>query len=121
MNSLPIILRFGFGIGNTGQTAEERSGRIYRYEVQAEFVAEVLLNFFELVLAQHSVVDEDAGEQLARTIAHGAIDQHGRDRGIDAARERTNGTAILYLLANLFHGGVDEMLSRPGGLGGVQP
>jgi len=43
---------------------------IDRIEVQSEFVAQRLLNFLELVLAQDSVVHENAGELVAHSAMH---------------------------------------------------
>ena len=41
------------------------------------------LDLLPLVQAEQTVVDEDAGEP----VAHGAVHQHGRDRGVHPARQ----------------------------------
>ena len=63
----------------------------------------------ELVLAQHAIVYEDAGE----LIAHGAMHQFGRDRGIDTTRKSADHAARADGLANVGDGFVDEALRRP--------
>jgi hypothetical protein len=87
-------------------------------DVKSEFVAQVLLNFFEFVLAQDSVVDEDAGQAgFPRIVAHGTIDENGRDRGIDSSGKRADGAAVADLCFHLGDGRVDEVLAGPGGRG----
>ena len=44
---------------------------------------------FRLVLAQEAVIDEDAGE----LVADGFMDQGGRHRAVDAARQRRRSRA----------------------------
>ena len=100
------------GIGDARQLAEEALAGIDGVDVEAELVAQVLLHVDELVLAQHAVVDEDAGQ----LIADGAMHQHGRDRRIHAARERADDAPVADGLANAGDGLVDEALRRPVGL-----
>ena len=86
-----MILRFFLGIAYSLKFFDETPGRIDCIDVQSELVMQRLLHFLELVLAQHSVVDENAGEprllgsapgMLAAAIAQSAIDEHGRNRRI---------------------------------------
>ncbi len=107
-------LALGFGIGHAGEFIEETFGGVDRDQMQAEIVAQVLLHFFEFVLAQDAVVDEDAGESgCAFAVAHGAIDQRGGHRRVDAAGESADGASLAYGLAYAGDGGVDEMLRSP--------
>ena len=57
-DDLPLL----FGIAHSRQLFHEAIGGVDRNQVQPKIVAEILLHFLELVLAQHSVVDEDARE-----------------------------------------------------------
>ena len=59
--------------------------------------AEQLDHLRGLAQPQQSVVDEDAGELLA----DGLVDQHRRDRGIDAARQAADHLAASDLGADL--------------------
>src|SRR5579864_8982498 len=110
----------GFGVGNSGETGEEAPGCVDGYEVQAKFVAQVLLHFLEFVFAQDAVVDKDAGEAGFGAVAHRAVDEHGGDRRVDASREGADRTTVADLFADLFDGGIDEVLSGPGGLGSAK-
>ena len=83
-------------------------------------------DFLRLVLPHQAVVDEDAGELVADRL----VDQHRRDRGIDAARQAADDAALADLLADRrdrllavgAHGPValdagdlvDEILQQPG-------
>ena len=60
-------------------------------------VAEQVDDGLGLVEPQHAVIDEHAGE----LVADGLVDQHGRDRGIDAAGEAADHLALADLGADL--------------------
>src|SRR5436190_19578742 len=73
-------------------------------------VAHVLLNFLELILAQHAVVDEDAGKPVSQCTRH----QYRRHRGIHAATQAADGAAFWpNLLLDLSDGLVYELLRSP--------
>ena len=111
-------LALGLRIGHAGELVQETIGGIDRDQVQAQLVAQALLHFFELVLAQHAVVDEHASEaRNTLVVAHGAIHQGGGHGGIDAAGEGADGASLAHGLAHAGDGGIDEVLRRPGGLG----
>src|SRR5262249_55919606 len=89
---------------------EESIRSIDGIHVQAELVAEVLLNFQELAFAEHAVVDEDASEPIADR----ARDQGRRNRGIDSAGERTDHASIrTNRVLDVCHRLVDESLRCP--------
>src|SRR4029453_10632843 len=80
---------------------------------EAELAAKVLLHFAELVFAEHSVVDEDAGQ----AVSDGAVHEHGCDAGIDSAGEAANGSSLLSdCRFDLRDSLVDEPLRGPGGV-----
>src|SRR5258707_13947316 len=84
--------------------------------MKSKFVAESFLNFLKFVFAEYAVVYEDAGKaRIAFFVAQGAIDEDGRNGGIDAAREGADGASGADLLFDLGDGGVDEVLRRPCG------
>ena len=86
MNSLPMILRFVSGSVTPASLLHESFRRIDCNQTQSKIVAQVLLYFFELVLAQHAVVDENASQpRFPVRIAQRPIHQHRRDRGIHSA------------------------------------
>ena len=89
-------LALGFGIGDSGEAGKKAVAGVDGDEVQAELFAQVLLDFEELVLAQHAVVDEDAGE----AIADGAMHEDGGDGGIDSAGKRADGVALADFFAD---------------------
>ncbi len=112
-DDLPLLLRIGY----PREFLHEALGGIDCDQAQAEIVTQILLNFLKLVLAQHSIVDEDARQaRFSRRIAHGAIHQHRRDGRIDPARKRTDRASLSDLLFHLRHGRVDKMLRCPGRL-----
>ncbi len=69
----------------------------------------VVHHLLEFVLAQHAVVDEDAGE----TVADGTVEQDGSHRRIDTAGETEDDAVVAQLLFEFCHGGVDKRGSTP--------
>src|SRR5580700_12313701 len=59
---VPDNLAFFLGIADVLELVKKTIGRVDRVQPQPQLIAQSLLNSFELVLAQHSVVDEDAGQ-----------------------------------------------------------
>src|SRR5437763_9569253 len=49
-------------VGNPCQLAKKTLSRIYGHDMQAELVTQVLLDFLEFILAQHTVIDEKGGQ-----------------------------------------------------------
>ena len=70
MNSRADDLALFLWVFHAGEFAEEEVGRVNSVDVEAELVAQVLLHGLELVFAQHSVVDEDAGQLVANGAMH---------------------------------------------------
>ena len=114
---VPDNLAFFLGIADVLELVKKTIGRVDRIQPQPQLIAQSLLNFFELVLAQHSVVHEDAGQpRLAAGIAQRPVHQDGRNRRIHSAGKRADRIPASDLLPNLFHSRVDKMLRRPHGL-----
>ena len=83
MNCSPMILRFCSGSVTPCSAARNRSAASTWQQRHLEVVVERLDDLLGLVLAQHAVVDEDAGEPVADRAVH---EQRGHGR-VDAARE----------------------------------
>ena len=81
MNSSPIALALLLGVVDAGEPGEEALPRVDVDERDMEVVAERLDDLRRLVLAQQSVVDEDACELFADRLVH---EQRGDGR-VDAA------------------------------------
>ncbi len=92
-DDLPLLFR----IGDARERGQELLSRVDVHQVQVEVVAEHADDFLGLVLSEHAVVDEDAGE----LVADGFRDQHRRDRRVDPAREAANDLGVADLLADL--------------------
>src|SRR5271165_4649152 len=58
-------LAFGFRISDACEFGEEACAGIDGHQIESELFAKVFLDLEELVLAQNSVVDEDAGQLVA--------------------------------------------------------
>ena len=86
-------------IGDADQLIEEALARVHGHDVEAEFLAQVLLDADKFILAQDAIVDEDAG-QLA---ADGLVDQHGRNRRVYAAGEPADHVPGADFGANRFY------------------
>src|SRR5215813_2036108 len=105
-DDLALLLR----LAHAGQFFKKPPARVHRDQVQAQFVAEVLLDFLKLVLAQHTVVDEDAYQPPADSAMH----QHRRHRRIHASGKSANDPALFANgLVDLLDAFVDEMLRGP--------
>src|SRR5664280_276889 len=104
-DDLALLLR----LADAGQLAEEAFAGVHRVNIEAEFLAQVLLHGDELVLPQHTIVDEDAGQLIANRAMH----QFGCNRGIHAARQTANHAALTDRLANAGDGLFDETLRSP--------
>ena len=82
-------LSFLLGLGDTSQIGKELLAGIDADDVQAEHLV-VVHHLLELVLAQHTVVDEDTSQ----TITNGAVQQYSSHRGIDTARESEDNAVV---------------------------
>ena len=99
----------GLRIGDADQLIEEALARVHGHDVEAEFLAQVLLDADKFILAQDAIVDEDAG-QLA---ADGLVDQHCGDRRIHAAGETADDVSRAHFFTNSGDGGFNEVGGRP--------
>ena len=94
MNSLPMVLRLCFGIGDAVERAEEQSPRRRRAPAGCcsgrGTASTTCLAFVE---PQQAVIDEHAGELVADRL----VDQHRRDREVDAARQPADHPALADL------------------------
>ena len=115
-DDLALLLR----VLDAGQAGEEPFARIDHHEVHPEVALEGHAQQLRLLLAHQAVVDVDAGQPVADR----AMDERGRDRRVDAARERADdepvraGLARVAVdpLADAGDRGVDEVGGRPGRL-----
>src|SRR5512146_581457 len=115
---IPDDLALGFRIGDAFQLGKKTFGCIDRLEMQAQVVTQVLLNFFEFVLAQDAVIHEDAGQARGSLfVPQSAIDQCGGNCGINSAGESADGSSLAYGLANGRNRLVNEALRGPIRLG----
>ena len=94
----PDDLALGFGIGLAFELAEEFLRRIDMDQRDIKLIAEHGDDLFAFVQAHQAVIDIDTGE----LIADGFVDQHRRDRRVDAAGKTTDDAARADLIANLF-------------------
>ena len=90
-------LALGLGVGLALERREELPSRINVDERDVVVVAEHRHDLVGLVEPHQAVVDEDAGELVADRL----VDQHRRDRGVDAAREAADHPALADLRADL--------------------
>ena len=97
------------GIGDVAQRGEELLRRVDDHEADAGGGDVVALDLLALTLAQQPVVDEDARE----LVAHRAVHECRRDRGVDPAREAAQHVAVADAGADLGDGVVDDVGGRP--------
>ena len=97
MNVAPMIFRFCSGIGDARQAVEKQRPTRRRTPAAAAEPLEPLADLRRFVEPQHAVVDEDAGQ----LVADRAVEDHRRDRRIDAAAQRADDAAVADLRANL--------------------
>ena len=69
----------------------------------------ILHHLLELVLAEHAVVHEDAGE----AVADRAVEEHRGHAAVHAARKAQDDAVISQLFLQLRHRGVHERGSAP--------
>ena len=93
-----------FGIGDALELAEEKLRCINMHQRDVVVMPEQVDHGLGLVEAQQAVIDEDAGELVADRL----VDQHGGDRGIDAAGEAADHPALADLGADL----LDRLLAE---------
>ncbi|MPL73681.1 hypothetical protein SDC9_19487 [bioreactor metagenome] len=90
-------LALHFRVRHALERAEEERALIGRDQPHVVVVAEHGDHFLGLALAQQAVVDEDAGQVVADRL----VDQHRRDRAVDAAREAADHLLVADLFADL--------------------
>ena len=91
----PDGLALGLGVGDAGERVEELRLRLHMDQRDVVAVAEQRDHLAAFAQPQQAVVDEHAGEPLADRL----VDQHRRDRGIDAAGEAADHPALRPDLA----------------------
>ncbi len=101
----PLLL----GIGDAGEPVEEAPLRLHVHERHAEVAGEGLHDLLGFVLAQETVVDEDAGELVADCLVH----EQCRDRGVDAARERAEDALVPDYRSDALDLLLDDRCRRP--------
>ena len=69
------------GVRDAGKLAEEKLSGINMHQRHVVVMAEQVDDALRLVEPQQAVIDEHAGELIADRL----MDQHGHDRGVDAA------------------------------------
>ena len=69
------------GIGNTCQSVHEAINGVHHNELQAHVLFKSLTNLFALILAQQTIVDENAGQ----TLTDCTVDERCGDGTVDAA------------------------------------
>ena len=92
----PDRLALGLRVLDARERLDERLRRVDMNERDVEMAAEQIDHFVRLALAQKPVVDEDAGELIADRL----VNQHRRDRGIDAARQAADDPRLADLRAD---------------------
>ena len=106
-DDLALLLR----LLDAGEQLEEAVLRLHVDERDVEVLAERLDDLLRLVLAQQSVVDEDARELVADRLVH----EQRRDRGVDAAGERAEHALRADLRADALDLLLDHRRRRPRG------
>ena len=101
-------LSLRLGICDSGEIGKELLARVNAYNVEAES-AIVVHDLLKLVLAQHSVVNEYAGE----VAAYGFVEQNGSHRRVDSAGKSEDYPIGTNLLLQLCHRGIDERGCTP--------
>ena len=96
----PDALALGFRIGDPGKLTQEALAGIDSHNVEAEFVAQILLHTDEFVLPQDPIVDEDAG----KLAADGFVQQRRRHAGIHPAAQAQDYFFVADLGADFRHG-----------------
>ena len=112
----PLALR----VLDAGQAGEEALAGVDHHQAHAKVGLEGRPQELGFLLAHEPVVDVDAGQ----AVAHGAMDEGGRDGRVDPAREGADdppfgarGRSVgVDALADGGHGGGDEVAGGPGGV-----
>ena len=113
-----MILRFCSGILDAGEPGEESLAGVDHHQVHAEVALEGDAQQLRFLLAHQAVVDVDAGQP----VADGAMHERGRDRRVDAARQRADDEAVrtgrrgvrIDPLTDVGDRRVDEVARGPG-------
>ena len=90
MKVLPMNLRLASGSVTPVEAAEEVGARVHVDERDVVIVAEQADDLLGLARAHQAVIDEHAGQLLADRL----VDQHRRDRAVDAARQAADHPAL---------------------------
>ena len=101
-------LAFAFGVGHSGKFGKEFGRGVNTDNVQSEAFV-IVKHIAELVLAQHAVINEDAGE----VAADGTVEQHCSNRRVNTARKTKHHLVVAKLLAELTHRRLNERFGAP--------
>ena len=96
MNSLPMVLRFCSGSVTPSSAPRKCVRGVDVHQRDVVVAAEQIDDGLAFVQPQQAVIDEHAGELVADRL----VDQHGGDRGIDAAGQPADHPALADLLAD---------------------
>ena len=102
-------LRFFSGSVTPSSPPRKSRARVDVDQRDVVAVAEQRDDLLRLALAHQAVVDEHAGQLVADRF----VDQHRRDRAVDAARQAADHAALADLLADVGDLGVAEAGHRP--------
>ena len=103
-DNFALLLR----VVHTGQLAEKLLAGVDSDHVEAQS-AIVVHHVVELILAQHSVIDKNAGQPLS----DGSMKQDGGHRRINTSAQSENHAVLPQLLAQLSHRGFNERGRTP--------
>ena len=109
MKSLPMVLRLISGSETPSSAPMKRSCAWNVDERDVVMVAEQRDDLAGLVRPHQAVVDEHAGQLLA----DGLVNEHGRHRGIDVARQAADHAAFADLRADALDRLLPEGLHGP--------
>ena len=109
MNSRPMILRLRSGLATPLSFVRKRFDGVDEDDLEVQPLGEALADLQGLVLAQHAVVHEDAGQPVADRPVH----QHRRHRGVHPARQ---GADHLPLRSHLLPDALGRLLHEGRGV-----
>ena len=111
MNSAPMILRFGLGLLDVDELAQEAVGGIHVDQVRVQLVFEHVDDLLAFTLAHEAVVHVHADKLLA----DGLDEQRCDDGAVNAAGKGQQDLLVADLLADCGNLLVDEGLGEFGG------
>ena len=97
MNNLPMVLRFASGSSMPASALRKVVGGVHVHQRNVVVAAKQRQHLLRLAEPQQAVIDEHAGELIADRL----VDEHGGDRGVDAAGQPADHFALADLPADL--------------------